>query len=149
MLSFALALTLAAAAPIEQPVCLTPDGTRVTLELALNDQEWANGLMFRDELPKDSGMLFVFPGDDRRPFWMKDTFIPLDMLWLDAKGVIVAIRANVQPCRLDPCPSVDPESSSRAVLELNGGFSAAHALRPGLRLAFTGVPAYPVTGEKK
>jgi len=147
VLSLMLALSLAAAAP-PPPACTLPDGTRVALELALNEREWATGLMFRDSLPPTGGMLFVFTADDRRPFWMKNTFIPLDMLWLDAKGAIVAVRADVQPCRSDPCPTYDPGTTSRAVLEVNAGFAAAHGLRVGVPLAFAGVGGYPAAGAK-
>jgi len=97
----ALLLSLAAAAP-PPPACIAPDGARLVLELAVTDEEKAQGLMFRDVLPADNGMLFVFPADGIHPFWMKNTFIPLDMVWLSAAGAVVQVRADVPPCRLDP-----------------------------------------------
>jgi hypothetical protein len=118
------------------------------LELAQTDAERALGLMFRDTLPGDRGMLFVFSADDVYPFWMKNTFIALDLIWLSAAGEVVEVKAAVPPCRLDPCPSYEPARSGRAVLEVNAGVAAAHSLRPGVRVRFSGVGGYPVGGGK-
>ena len=138
-----LFLALAAAASPAAPVCTVPDGTRVRLELALTDREKALGLMYRDSLPADAGMLFLFSADQPLPFWMKNTFIPLDLVWLDASGRVVDVRADVQPCREDPCPSYSPTAPARTVLEVNAGFAAAHGIRPGAALRFAGVAGYP------
>lgn len=147
MISFALAIA-AAVAPV-QPVCVAPDGARVHLELAVTDQERQDGLMFRDNLPADHGMLFLFDVDGRVPFWMKNTFIPLDIIWLSASGEVVDVHAAVQPCRFDPCPNYEPSNPGRAVLEVNAGFADAHGVRPGLLLQFRDVPGFPVAGGKK
>ncbi|HVN76502.1 MAG TPA: DUF192 domain-containing protein [Thermoanaerobaculaceae bacterium] len=144
MLTAALALAAATATP--QPVCVVPDGTTVRLELALTDEERAQGLMFRDTLGADSGMLFIFEADSPVPFWMKNTFIPLDLIWLSSAGEVVDVRAEVQPCKGDPCPSYEPTRPGRAVLEVNGGFAARHGVRPGAMLRFRDVPAFPVPG---
>lgn len=139
----AFTLALAAAAP-PQPVCTFPDGTTIRLELAVTDQEREMGLMFRDSLAADAGMLFIFDIEARWPFWMKNTFIPLDVLWLDGAGVIADLRADVQPCRRDPCPSYAPRVPGRAVLELKAGVAAAHGLAPGQTLRFANVAGYPI-----
>jgi hypothetical protein len=133
----------AAAAATPPPVCTAPDGARIRLELAISPEERAMGLMFRDALAADAGMLFVFPEDDRHPFWMKDTFIPLDLVWLDAQGKVVDVRAGVQPCRRDPCPSYTALAAGRAVLEVNAGFAAKHSIAVGARIRCENVPEFP------
>jgi uncharacterized protein len=144
-----LALLLAAAVAPAPPVCTVPGGTKIRLELALTDQEKALGLMYRDSLAADAGMLFVFDADSPLAFWMKNTFIPLDLVWLDKDGRVVDVRADVQPCRADPCPSYDPARPARAVLEVNAGFAAAHGVKPGAVLRFEGVAGYPVAGATR
>ncbi|MGD1147088.1 MAG: DUF192 domain-containing protein [Thermoanaerobaculaceae bacterium] len=144
-----LAFVLAAAAAPPQPLCVMPDGTQVRLELALTDEERADGLMFRDTLPPDQGMLFIFDADGFVPFWMKNTFIPLDLIWISAAGEVVDVRADVQPCRADSCPNYEPSKPGRAVLEVNAGFAAAHGLRRGVVLRFRDVPGFPLPGGKR
>ena len=122
----------------------TPDGRRIQLEVAANDNARARGLMFRERLADDRGMLFLFRDDDRHSFWMKNTLIPLDMVWLDASGTIVHIERGVPPCPGDPCPSVGPELDSRNVLELSSGGAARYDLEPGDRLAFEGLESYTI-----
>ena len=140
MTSLLLALALGAA---PTPVCIVPDGTRVQLETAENDEDRARGLMFRDVLAPDAGMVFVFDSDGRYPFWMKNTMIPLDMIWLSADGKVVDVLAAVPPCRMDPCPSYGGTVPARAVLEVSSGFAAAHRIVPGAVLRFVGVPHSP------
>jgi len=140
-----LALTLAVALPAAEPACLAPDGTRVRLELALSDRERALGLMFRDTLPPDQGMLFIFDKDGVYPFWMKNTIIPLDMIWLDSNGGVVFVRSGVPPCHSDPCPSYSPTMAARAVLEVNAGVAAKHHIAAGKSLRFENVPKFPVS----
>jgi len=147
-----LALTLMAALPAAEPAtpaCIAPDGAHIRLELALTEQERALGLMFRDTLPADQGMLFVFDQDAVYPFWMKNTIIPLDMVWLDGHGGVVFVRANVSPCHSDPCPSYAPTKPARAVLELNAGFAAKHEIVPGAALRFENVAKFPVKEAAK
>lgn len=144
-----LALALMVAVPPGAPECVTPDGTHVHLELALTDEEKQLGLMFRDTLPSDHGMLFIFDADGPLEFWMKNTFIPLDFVWVSAAGEVVDVRASIQPCRSDPCPSYGSGKPARAVLEVNAGFAAAHGVRPGEQLKFQNVTGFPVSGGKK
>ena len=144
-----LLLAIAAAAPAGAPVCVVPDGTRVHLELATTDDERQLGLMFRDSLRPDGGMLFVFDTDEPYQFWMKNTFIPLDFVWISASGQVVDVRANVPPCHADPCPGYGPSGPARAVLEVNASFAAAHRIRPGVQLRFDNVPGFPVGGVKQ
>ncbi len=113
-----------------------PDGRSVTAELAVSDDERARGLMFREKIGIDQGMLFVFETEDVHHFWMKNTWIPLDMLWLDSARRIIHIEADVPPCREDPCPSYGPWLPARYVLELKAGGAAEYGLKPNDRLQF-------------
>ena len=132
---------------IERPTVVLPDGFVVELELAITPLEVANGLMYRPSLPETRGMLFVFE-DDRIPsFWMKNTLISLDMVFLDSSGAVVDIVADVPPCATDPCPTYSPDSPARAVLELAAGGAATHGIEAGTTLTFDGLAAYPVLGE--
>jgi uncharacterized membrane protein (UPF0127 family) len=140
-----LIAAFAMAAP-PQPACVTPAGARIVVEPAITDEERALGLMFRDSLPEDHGMLFVFDADGTLPFWMKNTFIPLDFVWLSGGGEVVEVLPDVPPCRLDPCPSYSNVKPARAMLELNAGAAARLGLKPGVRLRCEGVPAFPVRG---
>ena len=144
-----LALVLAATVPPGAPECVVTDGTRVQLEVALTDEERQLGLMFRDMLPADRGMLFIFEADGSLDLWMKNMFIPLDFVWVSASGEVVDVRADVQPCRSDPCPAYGSSKPARAVLEVNAGFASARGVRPGVRLMFNNVPGFPVSGGKR
>ncbi|MBW3671049.1 MAG: DUF192 domain-containing protein [Acidobacteria bacterium] len=117
-----------------RPHLLTSSGERVELEIARSDAQRARGLMFRESLPPAHGMLFVFSESDRHGFWMKNTFIPLDMVWIEADGTIAEIQREIQPCHADPCPSYAPESPGLYVLELAAGEADRLGLREGDRL---------------
>src|SRR4030067_404571 len=79
-----------------------------SVELALTPEQQARGLMNRTHMDQDGGMLFVFPQGGIYPFWMKDTLIPLDMVWMDSQGKVVFIKESAQPCSPVVCPSVNP-----------------------------------------
>jgi len=74
--------------------------------------------MYRESLPEKKGMLFVFPTSDIHDFWMKNTIIPLDMIWIDNQFKVVHI-ANAQPCTEDPCKIYAPRTLAKYVLEIN------------------------------
>jgi uncharacterized membrane protein (UPF0127 family) len=126
-----------------RPTVVFPDGWAVKVKLALTPEEQAQGLMYVKELPADRGMLFLFPDDAQRPFWMKNCFISLDMIWLDANNVVVDITSDAPPCTQDPCPNYMPNRPARNVLEVRGGLCAAHHVEVGDRLLFVGVPKPP------
>ncbi len=133
------------ATPLEQPpVAVLPDGTHITLELAITPEEHEKGLMFRPFLATNHGMLFLFDTDTILSFWMKNTLIPLDIVFLDDTGHIVSIAAGVPPCAADPCPQYRSKGPSRAVLELAAGTSKAHHLTAGSTITFERVPDYPI-----
>lgn len=113
-----------------------PDGKSITAELAASDEERTRGLMFRKEILPEQGMLFVFEREDVHSFWMKNTLVALDMLWLDSEKRVVYIAADVPPCTADPCPSYGPARPARYVLELAGGRAAASGIKVGDRLEF-------------
>lgn len=95
--------------------------------------------MYRDHLADDRGMIFLFPQTGEYPFWMKNTLIPLDMIWIDGEHRIVHIAHDVPPCRVDPCPSYPPHSKALSVLELATGVAAKHHLAEGIVLRFEGL----------
>jgi uncharacterized membrane protein (UPF0127 family) len=108
-------------------------GTRHDFDIWVADtpERQRQGLMFVRDLPASQGMLFVNESPRISTFWMKNTYIPLDMLFIDARGRIVAIFANATPLSLDP---VGPSVPVRAVLELRGGEAARRGIRKGDRV---------------
>lgn len=106
------------------------------VEIACTSIEIARGLMFRDELPADRGMLFVFKEEGIHSFWMKNTHVPLDIIWINENKEIVFISKNTPPCG-EECPSVVPDKSATYVLEVNGGATDAIGLEIGDKLSFT------------
>lgn len=98
------------------------------MELALTPEQRAQGLMFREELAPDAGMLFLFDRESPRAFWMKNTYLPLDLLFLDSGGTIVSIARDTTPLSETPIPSQVPAA---AVLELNAGTAARLDIAPG------------------
>ncbi len=128
---------------LEPPAAILPDGSRVVLELAVTPEERGRGLMFRTSLPPDHGMLFLFENPARWSFWMKDTWIPLDLVFLDGGGTVVDVVADAPPCRAEPCPQYVPSADASAVLEIAAGTAARHGVERGARLRFERVPGYP------
>lgn len=110
---------------------------RFTVELAITDPERQKGLMFREHLDDDSGMLFLFEKQKELSFWMKNTRIPLDMLFIDEGGTVAGIVENAEPLTLVSRKVAAP---SRYVLELNGGAARKLGLAAGQRVHFEGVP---------
>jgi len=108
-----------------------PQSPRIRVELAESDPTRARGLMYRTALEQDQGMLFVFPDEQPRSFWMKNTCIPLDMLFIDRSGTIVGILENVptlnRASRGIPCPAA-------YVLEVNAGWTREQGVFAGQRL---------------
>ena len=87
------------------------------------------------------GMLFVFTTDEPRTFWMKDTLIPLDILFFDAHHRLVTIQADAQPCRSDPCELYPSDAPARYVLELNAGTASRIGAKTGDVMTFAGMPS--------
>lgn len=116
-----------------------PDGYAVHVEVAADPQTREQGLMYRDSLRDHSGMLFLFPRSGVYPFWMKNTLIPLDLIWIDEQKRVAHVKFDVPPCKADPCPSYDPEVSARYVLEVAGGVARQHRIAAGSQLRFEGL----------
>ncbi|HSM11942.1 MAG TPA: DUF192 domain-containing protein [Lysobacter sp.] len=110
-------------------------GERFIVEIAADEATRAQGLMFRDEMADDRGMFFIFPDQRPRSFWMKNTRIPLDILYFDADRRLVSQQRDVPPCSLgDRCPPYPSAAPARFVLELNAGEAARLALKDGTEL---------------
>jgi uncharacterized protein len=108
----------------------------VKVELARSDPERMKGLMFRQSLDSGRGMLFLFERPDHLKFWMKNTYIPLDMIFIGADRRIVGIEENAEPLTLSPR---GPDGESQFVLEVPGGWTRAHGVEPGQDVRFVGV----------
>jgi len=106
-------------------------GVIVKLELARTPQEISKGLMFRDHLDEDQGMLFIFDSEQPRRFWMKNTLLPLDIIFISEEFRIESAVTNAQPCRQDPCFVYRSAGSAKYVLEVNGGFMQKHHILIG------------------
>ena len=119
----------ASAAGLDPLEIVTASGTHVfQVEIAKDEESRALGLMNRRYMPPDHGMLFEFDRDAPQAFWMKNTYIPLDMIFISPAGVVTKIVANAEPLSERVIPSGPP---CAAVLELNGGSAAALGLKVG------------------
>jgi uncharacterized membrane protein (UPF0127 family) len=106
-----------------------PSGvSRFSVEVADEDTERQKGLMFRETMPMSQGMLFVFEQPKRAAFWMKDTLISLDMLFIDSTGTVVKVHENAIP--LDQTP-IEGGEGIAFVLEINGGLAKRMGIGPG------------------
>jgi uncharacterized membrane protein (UPF0127 family) len=104
---------------------------RFSVEIATTQEQWSYGLMFRRSMPPDAGMLFVYDDDHEIQMWMKNTLIPLDMIFIKADGTILRIAERTVPQDLTTIPSGGP---ARGVLEVNGGTAARLGIKPGDRV---------------
>jgi uncharacterized membrane protein (UPF0127 family) len=118
------------------PRVVFADGFAVNVEVAANDDMRAQGLMYRDHLAEDRGMIFIFAQTGEYAFWMKNTVIPLDMIWIDEAKKVVHVAHDVPPCQADPCPSYPPGVQARYVLEVGAGVAAKHHVTNGDQFKF-------------
>jgi uncharacterized membrane protein (UPF0127 family) len=157
-LALALVLAFAAALSVARPVVAlegapmilpvdpapltveTKDGERrFTVEIAADDSERSAGLMFRTEMDDDHGMLFVFERERRLSFWMKNTPMPLDLVFIDGEGAIVDILPG-EPFSLAP---IGPEAPARFVLELKAGTAEKAGIAQGDRVRHPRIDGAP------
>src|ERR687896_1806206 len=103
----------------------------VFVEVPDDREEFARGLMFRSHLPWNAGMLFAFYEEEPRRFWMKNTLIPLDMIFVDSSSKIIDIKENVPPCKQEECPTYPSREPAQYVLEVNAGFVQEKGIRIG------------------
>jgi uncharacterized membrane protein (UPF0127 family) len=122
------------------PRVVLPSGAVYRLELARTPEEQQMGLMFRESLPDRTGMIFLFGDGGVHQFWMKNTMIPLDMIWLDSEGKVLFVSANTPPCKADPCLSYGPATPAANVLEIAGGMAKKEKIEVGSVLRFQDVP---------
>ena len=104
------------------------------VEIADTQEKQALGLMFRDSMPADQGMIFIFPNEAPRSFWMKNCRISLDIMYFDKDLKLVSISADTPPCRVSNCPSYPSKKPAMYVLELNAGLAKELDVAPGDQL---------------
>lgn len=119
--------------PEENKLCI--ENACILIEKAVTPQEHAIGLMFREKLEQNQGMLFVFPNEENRAFWMKNTFIALDIIWINADKKITGIT-HATPCNSNPCPLYNSIGKTKFVLEVNAGFAEKNNITPGIQTIF-------------
>lgn len=131
-------LSVGARLPGQTPEAEIPETCQVciknscfSVELAETQSQRQYGLMNREDLDPEKGMLFVFEKEGNYSFWMKNTLIPLDIIWINSSREIVHIERNAQPCTSDYCPSFDPGKNASYVLEINGGLSEKYGINTG------------------
>lgn len=141
LLCFFLFLPFSAHA--DSVVIETREGLRhsLQLEVARTPEAIERGLMFRTSLPPDSGMIFMFEQPQSVRFWMRNTLIPLDMLFIKADGTIAKVHARAKPQDLTPIPS---ETEVIAVIEINGGRAETLGIGAGSRILSSDIPEFLV-----
>ncbi len=141
-----LLLALSACASARTP-WVEVGGERFQVEVADDDAERARGLMFRDAMADDHGMLFIHDRQEPQAYWMKNTRIPLDILYFDRDRRLVSQQRDVPPCSAgDRCPPYPSRAPAQYVLELNAGQAARLGLQDGALLTF-GPGIAPATGN--
>lgn len=142
-LSFDFCLLLTAYVILFTPVVYSAQPTQVCfkdkcvkVEVADTEIERARGLQGRNALDIDRGMLFIFPRQDVFNFWMKDTLIALDMIWINDDLQVVDIKENVPPCQTDPCEIYAPQGKAVYVLEINAQGVHNNGIKIGDRVVF-------------
>ncbi|MBU0953163.1 MAG: DUF192 domain-containing protein [Nanoarchaeota archaeon] len=109
-----------------------------SVEIADDAGEWSRGLMFRESLPETAGMYFIFPDETPRSFWMKNTLIPLDIIFIGSNGTLDSIQ-HAFPCIEDPCFLYNSVGSAQYVLEINGGIADQLQIRAGQQVQVVGI----------
>jgi uncharacterized membrane protein (UPF0127 family) len=112
-------------------------GQRFDIEIADTESARERGLMFRDSMPASHGMLFLFEQPAVQTFWMKNTHIPLDILYFDQNYKLVSAQQRVPPCRSEPCVVYPSTGPAQYVLELNAGMADKLGVKPGDELKVT------------
>lgn len=123
-----------------RPLTLIEQQRTVYVAIAANDSERERGLMFRQDLGENQGMLFVYPDQAHRGVWMKNTLIALDVIFLSGDERIVAMLKDLPPCIKDPCRIYDSKLPARYILEVRAGFIDKHALKLGQLVTLPGKP---------
>lgn len=115
-----------------------PNGREIKTEVADTPEKLLFGLAFREGLPPDSGMLYIFETSDRHRMRTKGFKIPVDMIWVDESRHVVHMVQDADPCSQDPCPLYGPPpENARYVIQTAAGFVRQEGLAPGMELKFT------------
>jgi uncharacterized membrane protein (UPF0127 family) len=140
----ALCLSTTACQAKPEVTIATQEGREITfvVEVADTPAKRELGLQYRRDLPADRGMIFLFPHEADQTFWMKNTLIPLDMIFINSDRRIVGIAEEAVPFTLDPRSVGRP---SRFVLEINGGLSKRYGIKAGNAVRFRGIQAEDAT----
>jgi hypothetical protein len=115
-----------------------PNGKQIATEVANTPEKLLFGLAFREGLPPDGGMLYIFETSDRHRLWTKAYRIPVDMIWVDERHRVVHVVENAPPCAQDPCPLFGPPpEAARYIIQTAAGFIKHEQVLPGAELKFT------------
>jgi len=114
----------------EQGAYVEINSNRINVEVADNFEERAQGLMNRELLPENAGMLFIFENEGNYPFWMMNMKFNLDMIWINSNGRVVYLAKSVPPCGAS-CKAIDPNNNAKYVLEVDAGFADKHKVVEG------------------
>jgi len=109
----------------------------VNAEIADTALKKMRGLMFRKSLGENDGMLFLFDAEGYPGFWMMNTSIPLDIIWINSTKHVVYIHKDARPCTFTSCPTYKPDKPAMYVLEVNAGFSDKHNIKVGSKAEFS------------
>lgn len=113
------------------------NGSKIHAEVANSLSERVRGLSGRESLAPNGGMLFIFEKTEKPTFWMKDTLIPLDILWIDSNKEIVQIEKSAEPCITDGCKRYSSKYPVLYVLETPGGWTTQNAIRENTAVSFS------------
>jgi hypothetical protein len=116
-----------------------PNGVKINAETMRREMELMRGLMFRESLPLNRGMLFIHPAEDTYRYWMYQTKIPLDLIWMDRDRRVVEMSMDTPPCTSSSakdCPNYGGKLKSKYVLEVNAGIARKNGLKTGDVLDF-------------
>ncbi len=115
-----------------------PDGTAIAAEVEIKPEDMARGMMYRDSVAPDHGMLFVHAETGQYPYWMANCKFPLDIIWMDSTHKVVEISAKTPPCPQggSDCPNYGGHAPAQFVLELGGGQAAQHSVTVGSAIHF-------------
>lgn len=119
-------------------VLTLPSGKQIRVEVMVRAEDMLRGMMFRESLAPDRGMLFIHPSPSPQKYWMYQVKIPLDIVFIGPNRQIVEIAANTPPCKTkaSECPTFGSAAPSQFVLELAAGEAARNGLSPGQTIAF-------------
>jgi Uncharacterized conserved protein len=126
------------ASQLKRRIVTLPNGQKITAEVNVLPIDLARGMMFRDSLPPDQGMLFIHDTPGTYTYWMYQVRIPLDIIWMDSNRTVVEVAANVPPCKTkaSECPHYGGNRTAQYVLELAAGMAEKYGVRVGQSIVF-------------